>query len=327
MLFHLRRPSRPTAVVNRPEATRWLVLQLGPNPSTDYYIRPRATASGLPVSYRHIDADPPSADDLSPGTRVVIVRYLTPAWAQALHRHHAQLAGVVYFMDDELLNPAAWAELPKPYRQKLARYCQRMHPWIDVLATEYWGSTAALCEAHADRRMQLVPPLPLPEDAHVQPTPWTPDGPLWAFYHGSAAHRAEIEWLRPVVAEALAQNPRLHFEIIGDHEVNKLYRSLPRTRVLHPLSWPNYLSHCRSFRAHIGLVPLLPGPFNLGRSHTKVYDVNRTGAKGLFASSEAYQESATLRPELRLIPMEEEKWLCALNLLLKSTRSTNEPLK
>jgi hypothetical protein len=83
-------------------------------------------------------------------------------------------------------------------------------------------------------------------------------------YHGSAAHRAELEWLRPVLAEVLSQAPHVHFELIGDHSVNRLFRQLPRTTILHPMNWPNYLAHTRSARADIGLAPLLAGGFNAG---------------------------------------------------------------
>lgn len=282
----LRRPMVPTEPVRR-----WLVLQQGPNPSTDYYIRPRAEASGCPVVYRHLDNDAPTPADLLPGTRVVLVRYLTPAWAEALRRHQVQLAGIVYFMDDELLDPQAWQGLPVPYRQKLQRYCGRMHRALAELATEYWGSTAPLCERHADRGMQLMPPLPLAEDAGRVPIPPVPGEPVQIFYHGTAVHIDEMRWLRPVIAEVLSACPLAHFEVIGDQEVNRLFRDLPRTRVLHPMGWPNYLSHCRAMRGHIGLAPLLPGAFNAARSATKLHDILRCRALALCARAAAYPES------------------------------------
>lgn len=304
----IRRPVDPTEPVRR-----WLVLQQGPNPSTDYYIRPRAEASGCPVAYRHIDQDAPAADDLLPGTRVVIVRYLTPAWAQALRQHQAALAGIVYFMDDELLDPQAWKGLPAPYRQKLQRYCGRLHRTLAELVTEYWGSTAPLCARHAGLGMRLVPPLPLAEDAGRQPIRPVPGEPVQIFYHGTSVHLDEMRWLRPVIAQVLSACPLAHFEVIGDHEVNRLFRDLPRTRVLHPMSWPNYLSHCRAMRGHIGLAPLLPGQFNAGRSHTKVHDIARCAAQALCANQAPYDVPAgqwAQRP--LLLTMQAGQWVDAL---------------
>lgn len=109
---------------------QWLVLQLGANPSTDYYVRPRAEASGRPVIYRDIDTDEPAPGDLAAGTLVVIVRYLLARWAEALCARQRDLAGMEYFMDDDLLDPQAWADLPKPYRKKLKAYCQALAPEI-----------------------------------------------------------------------------------------------------------------------------------------------------------------------------------------------------
>lgn len=313
-LFDRWRPTRPPVTPTEP-VRRWLVLQQGPNPSTDYYIRPRGEASGCPVRYRDLDRDAPSPDDLQPGTRVVIVRYLNPMWADALRRYQPQLAGIVYFMDDELLDPQAWRGLPAPYRQKLQRYCGRMHRALAELVTDYWGSTAPLCERHTDRAMQLMPPLPLAEDAGRVPIPPVPGEPVQIFYHGTSVHIDEMRWLRPVIAEVLSACPLAHFEVIGDHEVNRLFRDLPRTRVLHPMSWPNYLSHCRAMRGHIGLAPLLPGRFNAGRSATKVLDMARASARGIFAEQEPYTQPLVRNAHGMCLPMQAEIWRRAICVL------------
>jgi hypothetical protein len=270
------------------EATAWLVLEQGPNPSSDYYVRPRVGQDGRPVRWRHVEHDRPGPDDLAPGTRVIIVRYLTPRWAEALRQARAGLAGVVYFMDDDLLDPTAWIGLPAAYRRKLDRLCGQMAGAIAELASEYWGSTPVLCQRYGERTMRLMPPLPLAEDAGRVPCPVRPGEPVQLFYHGSAVHLDEMRWLRPVIAEVLDACPQAHFEVIGDHEVNRLFRDLPRTRVLHPMSWPNYLSHCRAMRGHIGLAPLLPGRFNAARSVTKRFDIARCRALAIAARAEPY---------------------------------------
>ncbi|MDQ7990020.1 MAG: hypothetical protein REI09_10360 [Candidatus Dactylopiibacterium sp.] len=306
-LLELRAARRP-APPGLP-ATRWLVLEQGSNPSTDYYIRPQIEASGLPACFRHIDRDMPQEQDLAPGTRVVIVRYLTPAWAEALRRRHAELAEVIYFMDDELLEPRHWKDLPAAYRKKLDTYCRRMRPAIQRLCHSYWGSTPQLCARHAALGMRHIAPQALPEDRQraVEPVPAT--GPVHIFYHGSSAHLAEMEWLQPVMAEVLAACPRAHFEIIGNHGVNKRFRGLPRTRILHPMSWPNYLAHCRAMSGHIGLAPLLPGPFNGGRSHTRIFDITRHAATGLYADAPPYAGHV---PASQCLPMESTAWRDAL---------------
>ena len=59
----------------------------------------------------------------------------------------------------------------------------------------------------------------------------TPTDRYRVFYHATASHRAEIEWLYPVIATVLEKEPRIDFEIIGEHQTHKLYRKLPRTTV------------------------------------------------------------------------------------------------
>lgn len=289
------------------EATAWLVLQQGPNPSSDYYVRPRV-ADGRPVRWRHVEKDAPAPEDLAPGTRVVIVRYLTSAWARALAKAQVAgaLAGVVYFMDDDLLDPSAWRGLPDAYRRKLDRLCARMAGPIGRLASEYWVSTAALQARHAGRGPRLVPPQMLAEDAGQAPCPVRPGEPVQVFYHGTAAHLDEMRWLRPVIARVLDACPQVHFEAIGDLEVHRLFRDLPRTRVLHPMGWPNYLAHGRQMRGHVGLAPLLPGAFNAGRSHTKAYDIARCGAVALLADDPVYAGAPASHPRL---PMDPDRWI------------------
>ena len=301
------------------DSGRWLVLQWGSNPSTDYYIPARARAAGATLSLRDVLQDKPEPRDFAPGTRVIIVRYLDGPWVQALHAHRRQLAGIVYFMDDELLDPAAWHTLPRKYHGKLRRHCQAWHRDLAALATEYWGSTPALCQRHRDLGMKHMPPLPLPEDAGRQAAALPPQGPLWVFYHGTEAHLEEMRWLQPIVAELLQAHVHVHFEAIGGPEVNRLFRALPRTRVLHPMSWPNYLSHCRTLRGHVGLAPLLPSPFNAARSHTKVYDIERCGAVGLYAQDGPY--AGHVAPgQGRLLPMEPGAWRQALAELVARPR-------
>jgi hypothetical protein len=268
------------------------VLQSGPNPSTDYYIRPRAVAGGVPTMYRDVEHDRPSAEDLQDGTLVIVVRYLNRPWAEALHACAARLAGVVYFMDDDLLDPTAWVGLPRSYHDKLARHFATAASELAALTSQLWVSTAELAARYAAMEPTVMPPLPLVDDVpraeHEDGLLHGDTGFVRMFYHGTRAHEAEIRWLRPVVAACLEACPQAHMEIIGDQEVNRLYRGLPRTRVLHPMSWPNYVAHCRTMRGHIGLVPLLEGSFNAGRSYTKVFDVARCGAVGVYSRGGPY---------------------------------------
>jgi hypothetical protein len=287
--------------------TRWLVLQSGPNPSTDYYIRPRAAAAGVATTYRDIDDDVPTARDFADGTQVIVVRYLSRPWAEALRAHAGSMAGVVYFMDDDLLDPPSWHGLPGPYRDRLARHYTTMAGEIAALTSELWVSTPTLRSRYESLDARVREPLPLVTDA-PRPLP-AEAGVVRCFYHGSQAHDAEIRWLRPVVDACLEACSHLHFEIIGNHAVNKLYRDLPRTTVLHPMNWSNYVAHCNSTRGDIGLAPLLPTGFNAGRSHAKVFDITRCGAVGVYACMPPYDAIVRDGVDGALLPNEPEAWV------------------
>jgi len=300
----------------RPEVRRWIILQQNNNPSTDYYVRPYLERDGVQVQYRDIERDAPRIQDLESGTGVVIVRYLNAAWAKALRAHRARLSEVVYFMDDDLLQPERWVGLPRAYIKKLNAYCRPYLADIRQLASSYWVSTATLQNRYRQLGdVQVVAPQPMAADWQ-RPRPATGrTGPVWLFYHGTAAHHTEIEWLRPVIAQVLQRCERVHFEIMGNHDVNQRYRDLPRTRILHPMSWGNYQSHCRAFDADIGLAPLLPSPFNAGRSHTKAYDIARCGAVGVYSAGGPYDAVISHAENGLLLSNDPQLWadtLCRL---------------
>jgi hypothetical protein len=308
---------------------RWLVLEQPPSPTTDYYLRPRAAHCGLPVRYRSL-AEPVQPGDLAPGTLVIVVRYLSRAWAQALQAQAAELAGVVYLMDDDLLDPRAWRGLPLGYQWRLWRHGWVLWPALRRLASAYWMSTPALVQRYAHLGAQLVPPLPLVSDgaqhllrssrsSHAWPEGAAAQAPekLLLFYHGTRSHMAEMHWLRPIVAQALAACPQLHFEVMGEASINQIFRSLPRTRVLHPMSWPNYLAHCHALAAQapgqrMGLAPLLPSRFNAVRSHTRAFDVARCAAVGLYAEPGPYAQVIGHERNGLLLPQEPAVWVQAI---------------
>jgi hypothetical protein len=136
----------------------------------------------------------------------------------------------------------------------------------------------------------------------------TPTDRYRVFYHATASHRVEIEWLYPVMAAVLEKEPRIDFEIIGDHETHKLYRKLPRTTVVNPMSWGAYQSFIAQPGRHLGLAPYIKSPFNAARSHTKVFDIQRAGARGIYAEDGPWGRHQD-RENMVLLPMVEEAWV------------------
>lgn len=263
-------------------AGRLVVLHLGPSPTLDYFLpafgRQRPA---LPLVTIDMANKGPGEVGLTEGDAVVILRYLPTAWCQYLSERVSGLAELVYFMDDDLLDPATLAELPKDYGHRVWKLATTYRDWLRSCCTSFWVSTPALAGKYAALAPVLVGPMPAPALLVRQPL-------VKVVYHGSGSHRGELLWLRPVVEMVQARCDDIHFEFFGDKKVKLLFRDLPRVSILHPMHWQNYLAFTASHARDIGLAPLLPGRFNMGRGNTKFFDFARLGAVGLYSRSVGY---------------------------------------
>lgn len=287
------------------DAQHIVILEHGRNPSTDYYLTPRCAApDALPCTRIDIERTQPGDVAIPEGSFVVIVRYLNSVWADHLHRLQAQLAGVAYFMDDDLPAARSAAELPLRYRYKIHRLFHRQRSALAALCSEVWVSTRELAEKYAAVHPTLLPPAPLRPSDTAQP--------LVYFYHGSASHRAELRWLRDIVAAVQEEEPRLTFIAIGNDAVRRLYAPLPRTLVLHPMAWETYRDGLPALNHHIGLAPLLPGRFNAGRAATRFFDFTRLGAAGIYAATAPYADFIHHGHDGLLLPDHQDAWRRAI---------------
>lgn len=279
------------------------------NPTSAYYLLPALAACGARVTRHGLD-DPPSSGELA-GNVVVVNRYLSAPWRRVLAAAREELAGLVYFMDDDLFDPAASRGLPWRYRWKLRRLATRYRSWLAGQNSALWVSTPALAAKYAAWSPRLVAPAALAAagDAAAGPAGLV-------FYHGSAAHRAEIAWLRPVVAAVLGAAPGLEFELMGGRDVARLYRGLPRVSVVHPMPWASYRLFCARPGRLVGLAPQLPGAFNAGRSHTKFFDITRAGAVGVYAAGTACAAVVRDGADGLVVPMEPAAWAEAIMSLV-----------
>ena len=86
------------------------VIEEQPNPSTDCFVVPAIAAGGGRIE-RCGFRDLPAAHELD-GAVVVLVRYVPGAWAKLIQAVRAQLAGLVFFMDDDVLDMRASTGTP-----------------------------------------------------------------------------------------------------------------------------------------------------------------------------------------------------------------------
>ena len=287
---------------DRAQPRRVLVAEIEANPSSAILVAPWLARRhpGLEVCRG------PQPPTLGEGDFVVIVRYPTPAWRRAIEAAHDRLAGVAYFMDDDLWDRAAWAGLPKEYQRRLDERALRHRPWVERHCDALWVSTEALARKYAADGPQVIPLVP---DAALLAQE---HDAVHVAYHGTASHGAEIEWLHPVMAEVLARCPQAHFELFGDGRTGHAFLALPRVTLLHPLKWPNYLAYTAATRRDIGLSPLLPTPFNAARGAVKFYDFARMGAAGIYTDVTPFAGFVRDGVDGLLLPNEPARWVEAI---------------
>jgi len=276
------------------------IVEEGVNPSTDYFVLPQLLSTRDEI-IRCTWHDLPKASDLSQAT-VIFIRYVPKLWQNLITQSRTQLNRLIYFMDDDLFDFEASQGLSLSYRYKLLRHATLKKKWLHTMQAELWVSSDWLFKKYA----ALAPNLLLPQPIASQ------NESLRVFYHGSASHYNEIVWLYPVIKVVLERDPKICFELIGNSEVNRLYRGLPRVTVVHPMKWLSYQSFITAPGRHVGLAPLLNSAFNQARSYTKFFDITRANAVGIYAELGPIKNILTHRHQGLLVQMTHSAWIDAI---------------
>lgn len=288
---------------------RSFVVQQTENPSTDFFIRPFVNGDASDVLF-HTFADIPESTELE-GATVIFVRYVPPAWKALLKRHPAQR--VVFFMDDDLFDWRAFRGMPWHYQRKLFRLAWRHQRWLREVSAELWVSSPWLAQRYAGWNPSVLEP----QNPHGDAAEFIDPAMKTIFYHGSASHRGELEWLVPVVEQVLGARDDVCFEVIGDRKVRDRFAHLPGVQVVHPMSWPAYKAFIQRPGRTIGLAPLLDTPFNAARAPTKFFDITAAGAVGIYADSPVYGRLVEHGKNGLLLPMDSPQvWVEAVLDLL-----------
>ncbi|MEW6133731.1 MAG: glycosyltransferase [Pseudomonadota bacterium] len=290
---------------------RTVVLAHGSLPTTDFYLGARlASLQGVPT--RRIDTarEQAAAGAFGPGDFVIIVRHAPPAWLHVLAARQPQLAGVALLLDDDIPAALHSPELPLLYAFKTALRYVRARRMLARLCSAVWVSTPYLKEKYAHAKPRLLTPLYL----GAPPRPEYRD--MVYFYHGTSSHRLEQDFLAGVVRKVQARLPEARFEIIGDRRTRRLFRGIPRVRVLPPMKWPDFLAHTARVSHAVGLAPMLDSHFNQARSHVKLYDITRCGAAGIYSDVAVYRDNVENGVNGILCPNDEDAWVEAICRLL-----------
>jgi hypothetical protein len=232
---------------------------------------------------RFIDALRVSPDDarICDGACVFVVRYVPLPWLRMLTRMQGSLARIVYLLDDDIPAALRAPELPFLYALRTAWRYASMRRLLARLCGEVWVSTTVL-----QQRYPASAPV-LCEPRYVAAASQAARENCY-FYHGTWAHRREIEWLVPVIRAVQDLQTEVVFEIFGGKRVRRLFDGIPRVRVRAPMNWPDYLEYAGTRRFCLGLAPCFDTPFNRARSHVKLFDITRLGAAGIYSDVAPY---------------------------------------
>ena len=180
------------------------------------------------------------------------------------------------------MDAQAQVGLPGDYAKKIQQLATARRALFEKLCSEFWVSSEYLANKYSSWQPKVIKPSASAADLAQQAR-------ISVCYHGTASHKAELQWLVPIIKRIHGSQTHVCFEVSGDHSVNKLYRDIPRVAIFHPMSWPNYLAYTSSSHQDIALAPLLNGAFNAGRGPTKFFDFARMGAVGIYTDVEPYR--------------------------------------
>lgn len=301
-----------------PERGAAWVLSEGPTASSDYYLFPHLARLG----YRAVLWDSrclpgPWLEQAGECRLLVISRYLPRHCWGAVRQLQRRGVPLVYFMDDDLWDTAAWQGLPWPYRWKIASQAWVFRSWLARYCEAVWVSTTYLAAKYVDCRPLLLPPRPVAGSERAKA--------VSVCYHGSASHAQELAWLAPIVEAVQAQAPQVHFELFGTRAVARRFGRMPRVKLLFPMDWPNYLAFTSTQTRDIALAPLLPGRFNAARGPTKFFDYTRMGAAGIYSDVAPYRGFVRDGVDGLLLHNEPALWVEAV-LRLAADRQSRETL-
>lgn len=289
---------------------RVVLLHQGAGSTIDHFLRGPLQALGVQIM--EIDsAEHPSSHQLSHllGVNlVVVVRYLPRFWLGTLRRLRREGMPMAYLMDDDLLDAKGLQELPVTYRRRLWQRITRQRTWVPELCERVWVTSDFLERKYAHLGARLLPLRPHPDLLAQLPR-------LQLAYFGSAVHQLEFAWLRELLGLLQQRLAHTHVDLFGDLNVNRLFRDLPRVRILHPMRWASYLAETGRDRCDLLLTPLLESPFNAARAPVKFIDAARCGAAGLYSDRPPYNGLIRHGVDGLLLGDHHQEWLEAIELL------------
>ncbi|TDR89831.1 hypothetical protein [Enterovirga rhinocerotis] len=322
MLRLLRFPPLRAAGRLRRPVRRVIVVQAKPNPSHDYYLAPRLAAPGMPAHEVHSLAASPGAiaPDRFDGALVLFCRYLNRPWLAAAEAMADRIAGIGYFIDDDLDALFADRTVPLSYRLTIAWraliHRRRLSRSLDLA----YASSPVIGRRHDVGGLRILAPLAGPEDEPAFHVPAAHPGdagerPLRLAFHSTRVHAGEHRWLAALMRELMPRLPGTMLEVYAETSLQPLWQGVPQTLLRTALPWPLFRQRTREDGADLLLAPLLDNEGNAGRSPTKRIEAMRLGAALLVSDPAIYRPGPEEEALGMCVPAEPAPWMAAIETL------------
>lgn len=294
------------------------MLVKGANPTYSYYLESRIADGAVPFRVHSIEDGLPRGVDPT-GLFVVVCRYLDRRHMAWLERHRGSLAGVAYFVDDDIAGLVSGRDGVLGYRAYVAWFACLQIRRLNRLLSAVWVSTPRLGAILAPYTgaVEVISPRPL-LDGNLPVAKPSAAGPLRIAFQATDIHAGEHRFLLPIIREILSVRNDIAFEVTARGRSRRLWKnaglSPQRVRILPILPWPEYVERTRADGADILLVPLLHSRINAARSDTKRIDACRMGAAAIFSDGEVYGRRR--HQDEIFCDDRPESWAAALNGLI-----------
>jgi hypothetical protein len=303
---------------------RVLLLRKAPSPTDELYmlapLQPWLVRGEIELQIVDLDDDARVPVDLQaallPGTTVLISRYVTPRWIQAITERKATLGEVFYLMDDDVAVAVDSRWLPRKYRLRMMAVAGGEFQTLLRLCDRFIATSQHLLQRYASAKTRLLEPpyLSPPRDlAHLQ----SPE--IVVTYQGTEGHKDDLAAIAPALRAVHDAHPNVRLQIIVGNLsfFPECLRGLERCKALPPMTWTEYKAFRARDRAHIAVVPLLDTPYNRGKSIIKLHDISALGAAGVFSNCPPYDAVIEHGVNGLLVENDPLMWQKALVWLIK----------
>lgn len=234
--------------------------------------------------------DDTSEDDrerlLADGTFVVISRYLTSPWIEAISRRRTRLGQIFYIIDDDLTLAENDTRMPGGYRRRMIGVAHSEFQTLMHLSSRFLVTSEFMKNRFASAKTDLVTPpyiVPAKNLDHLKDL-----SEIRIEYHGTQVHRFDLDAIASALIWLHDAYPQVTIRTYMGKFAPKRFKNYKRIEIVPDIPWKEYKAVVAASPAHIALAPMLETPYNKAKSFVKVMDIARLGAVGLYSRREPY---------------------------------------